>query len=529
MMHMPLAVLCALMLAPAVRALDSEEIEAIQAANQNLAEEIRDLKARIEALPPIVDFDPVARAEDRTENRYGPNAEVRTREGRLRIGGLVQVWFYSIQNDNLRVFDPRPFEGDFPATQPLGQAFFGSNEVNDNDGFALRRAQLRFSIDIHENVSAHVTIDPAREATSLPSFPTNQSDLFFGDGSVAFNPGLVEFLPPVPATVGNLRNPSVQTGSGTANRILQDAFVRYHGVLPHHDVRVGQMRRRLGEEGSRDDEALDFAERAMITQLADQRDLGIQVHGTWWDDRLEYWLGAYDGAGTAFQQRSNRGDDNDEFDLAATVLLRPLWLDETWGSIEVGYSYLYGWGGESGGRLGGTDGLDRNKTRRQHQYAWGLYKPGGPLRGWWIRGEWGAYRDRFAPLDINGSQQFPAPIELQGWYVSTGYRLSDSRWGDSLRNGGTISKHVLEPMEFTFRYDVMDNLLNPDIINPFRGTDVFKTQAYTAGINYYIKGNKAKLQLNYHWVDEDTDGGRDIRQMREVRNDSVVLSLQVAW
>lgn len=195
----------------------------------------------------------------------------------------------------------------------------------------------------------------------------------------------------------------------------------------------------------------------------------------------------------------------------------------------MGYSYLYGWGGESGGRLGGTDGLDRNKTRRQHQYAWGLYKPGGPLRGWWIRGEWGAYRDRFAPLDINGSQQFPAPIELQGWYVSTGYRLSDSRWGDSLRNGGTISKHVLEPMEFTFRYDVMDNLLNPDIINPFRGTDVFKTQAYTAGINYYIKGNKAKLQLNYHWVDEDTDGGRDIRQMREVRNDSVVLSLQVAW
>ena len=33
-----------------------------------------------------------------------------------------------------------------------------------------------------------------------------------------------------------------------------------------------------------------------------------------------------------------------------------------------------------------------------------------------------------------------------------------------------------------------------------------KTQAYTAGVNYYIKGYDAKIQANYIWVDEPSDG-----------------------
>jgi len=201
-------------------------------------------------------------------------------------------------------------------------AGFGSNEVNDNDSFRVRRAQLRFTMDIHENVTAYVMFDPAREATSFRDPFNNQSDTVSGDGSAAFNSGLTKIpfsFGGDPQAVGNLRNAAVRDGSGNANRLLQDAYINYHGILPHHDVTVGQFKRRLGEEGTRDSSKLDFIERSMITQLANMRDLGAQVHGTWWDDRLQYWLGTFGGSGTAFQQRQNRSDDNDEKDIVATV------------------------------------------------------------------------------------------------------------------------------------------------------------------------------------------------------------------
>src|SRR6185436_12982927 len=110
--------------------------------------------------------------------------------------------------------------------------------------------------------------------------------------------------------VTNLDASAVQTGAGTTNRIFQDGYINYHGVIPHHDVQIGQFKPQLGEEGIRSSGELDFVERSMLGQLGDKRDLGIHVHGTWWDERFQYWLGAFDGAGNFqgsggdFQNRS---------------------------------------------------------------------------------------------------------------------------------------------------------------------------------------------------------------------------------
>src|SRR5689334_21037011 len=40
---------------------------------------------------------------DLLNNKYGPNAEVSTRAGKLQIGGLIQVWFQSIANDHVGI------------------------------------------------------------------------------------------------------------------------------------------------------------------------------------------------------------------------------------------------------------------------------------------------------------------------------------------------------------------------------------------------------------------------------------------
>jgi hypothetical protein len=115
----------------------------------------------------------------------------------------------------------------------------------------------------------------------------------------------------------------------------------------------------------------------------------------------------------------------------------------------------------------------------------------------------------------------PATFDIQGWYVSTGYKLADSIWADK------VSKWV-KPMEFTFRYETMRNLFFPDLTYGGRRMDIFSTTVYTAGINYYIKGHNAKLQINYNWVREE-DPAKALRPVREVNNDNLVVNFQVAW
>jgi hypothetical protein len=512
-----------------------------QAEYEKLKSEVENLRQKLATSAPVGSGSAVDRV---LENKYGPNAGVTTRQGRLTIGGLLQVWFYTIQNDNRSWVDADQVNGG-------PNAGFGSNEVSDNDSFRVRRSQLRFTMDIHENVTAVVMINPAAEADSFPTFGSNQGN---GAGGVVYvNSGVVSnddangFSS---VAIGNVRNTAVRTGSGSSNRMLEDAYINYHGILPHHDVTVGQFLARAGEEGVRDDSRLDFVERAMITQVAYNRDLGMQVHGTWFDDRLQYWLGIFDGAGTAFQAHSNRSDTNDDKDWVLAILGRPIWKDETWGSLELGYSIRYGQGGESGSRATGrfarqVDGLNRHTTVHMQQFAWAMYKPGGPVRGWWLRGEWGHYRDRFAPNEVNSvvgdAVTDPPEFSIQGWYLASGYKMSESRWADDLCSGGIFYKSILSPMEFTFRYEAMENLFyqDPTEATPLRRMDIFKTQIYTAGVNYYIKGHNAKLQFNYNWVIEDDDNDSPSgagnfaqgngRQTREVSNNNFVVNFQVAW
>jgi len=509
----------------------------VQAGDSDLRKDLDNLKKELEARGREIEGlkkersaarTPIAAAQATVEGKYGPNAPVTTKAGKLTIGGLVQVWYYSIENDNIGFFGDRP-----------GTASGDSNETKDNDGFAIRRAQLRFTMEIHENIKAVVMIDPARSILGRPNFPSNVG----------------QFASSVETGSSSQAN-SVRRGENhtdAPNRgVLEDAYINYHDVVPHHDFTIGAYKKFLGEEGIRDDAKLDFVERSMIAQTYSGRDTGITVHGAWWDDdRVQYWLGFFNDAGNWFGSsgpQQNRVDDNDQKSFTWRVLVRPVWNLDSWGSLELGASGELSSHGESGTPnalgTGDVDGLGRQRTGATRYYAWVSYKPNGPVIGWWLRGEWGWMRDRNAAdavqvidattgfLGSGNTQSAPSPVSVQGFSFSTGYRISESIWKDS-------APGWLKSFEFAFRYEQFQNILVADLVRPEQRTDVFATDVWTAGINYYIKGDNAKIQLNYVVVDSpDADStvtrnnltpANRPRHFRGVDNNSLVLNFQVGW
>ena len=464
---------------------------------------------------------------ERAMEKYGPDANVTTKFGKLTIGGLLQVWYVQPQRDTRGLFTNN-------ATGTID-----SNSGQDNSTFRIRRSELRFTMEIHENITAVIMIDPAAEAASFPGYPDNQSQ----NGTVfkTVNNVSPEFDAANGPGLGSTNEiANVQSGAGTTPRLLEDAYIQYHGVIPHHDVQIGQFHPAVGEEGIRSSAELDFIERSMIGQINWVYDMGVSVHGKWWNDRFQYWLAAFDGAGNYFGSAGlpqNRADDNSSKDFNYRVLVRPLWEDECYGSLELGFSGIMG----SHGKDGTPDpiatpvaGLNRRSVWASKMDPWLMYKAGGPVKGWWIRGEMLWMKDRMAPdsvMDLSAggaaeafAQDGPRPVSVNGGTVSTGYKIADSIFCDS-------APSWMKPFEIAFRYERFQNVLVSDSgigadAAGATATNVYYTTVATGGLNYYIRKNNAKIQLNGNYVREPSSVHYGFHG---TNNSNIALNFQVAF
>jgi hypothetical protein len=511
-------------------------------AYQALQAELNDIQLMLEASREAGESE--AAAALRAARNDDPAVSTRAPKSKLKVSGLVKQFFYHIDDDESAWVDAQGVQN--ALGNPRSFPGYGHNGVADNDGFATAAALIEFTVDATDNVRAVLSLDAAQTDLSQPGFPTNQGQQAPGEGAVFADAGFSQG--------GHARNSAVRNGGHDPARLLRDAYVEFHGLAPgvgfiaNHAIRVGQQQRRIGFEGWRGEDKLDFAVRSMIGQLASLRDVGVQVHGRWWNHRVQYWVGGFNGAGTAFQRRANRPDDNDEADLVTALLLRPVWQPlergKPFGQLEVGGSYLYGLGGESGGPRpwqNPVPGLNQRNSSRYMLYAWLNYNAGGALRGLWLRGEWARVSDRFAPGELGGNRapgvldathQFLSPnaqrFVADGWYASIGYRFDRGAAASDLGS-------LLKPLELAFRYERLENLFYPDPFVPDTALQIFNTDVATFGMHYRLRGDSLKFGLDYNLVMESDEhngsgfGAGPPRRVREVRNNNLIASFQLAW
>ncbi|HLX63334.1 MAG TPA: porin, partial [Planctomycetota bacterium] len=222
-----LSVLVALFVATTAlhAAVSDAEFDAMKQEMQEMRKKMNGMEQN--AMPVMSDVDHALAAQCLT-NECATSAV-----GKLKIGGLVQVWYYAIERDTQGLF-----------SSP-GNGVVDHNIAVSQNSFAIRRAELNFTMDIHEYVTAYVMGDLARE-----------SDIFRGTFAQlgGGNQGFVKT---------GLDN-KVGAPLGAAPAILQDAVINLHGVIPHHDITVGQMLPYFSQEDFNPNGWLDFVERSWI-------------------------------------------------------------------------------------------------------------------------------------------------------------------------------------------------------------------------------------------------------------------------
>lgn len=217
--------------------------------------------------------------------------------------------------------------------------------------------------------------------------------------------------------------------------LFQDVYVESKRI-PHHRILVGNSRPGVGYEGAGSAFTLPFAARAQISRnFGTARKLGVRVLGNY--SMLDYDLGGY-SSDTNFSSFFPGA----EFD--GWLSFKPL------GKTNGKYGKL---------TLGGGIAAGQRDSRNFSVYS--AYV-GYNYKKFWVKAE-------FANADgSNGASGFTTK-QRQGWYITTGYKIT-------------------KKLEVVARYDEF---------NPDKDIKNNNSREYSAGINYYIKGQALRFLLNY--------------------------------
>lgn len=257
----------------------------------------------------------------------------------------------------------------------------------------------------------------------------------------------------------------------TSGKPLRNSFIAYTALNPYATIRIGQQKPSYSEEFWTSSSVIDTIERALaVTSLSAERDIGVNIFGKLFQDKLGYGLGVFNGTGI------NTTDTNDIKDFAGRLVFSPF-----------------------KGSKGVLDGLRAGGafwTGSQRQTTFDSTSVAGNI-------------NRYAGLLAYTYER----IKLQGEYLS---QTLDKVAGGKKKSDGwyllgvyDLMKKDYPELQLVAKYEKYD----PDTDVSSNNQDIT-----TVGLNYFF--NKAvKIMVNYRIKNETP----------KVSNDQILVQLQLKF
>ncbi len=297
---------------------------------------------------------------------------------------------------------------------------------------------------------------------------------------VSFSGSVVKDLVDFKVMIDPARSNGNDETVAPTSRILQDLTIVYKGPfgLPKDMMfTVGQFKFPFAREGLTSSSKLDFIDRAEGSKaFSDARRAGAMIQGAPLGGALEWWLNVHNTRG----QNSNQ-DNNDEKNYVARLAVNPFQFGgaddvkarrEKMGDLGIGLSYMAG---------AETDAAEEFH-REGVDAEWRKSKLLSDKDGVFLRTEW-----------FLGDSEMTLAKDQRSRYYAAGYRFDDN-W-----------EVVARQEEFNNQAGDLDQTI------------------HTLGLNYFIKGNNAKITFNY--VRMRTGTATDRRTLAA----QYVLQFQVAF
>ncbi len=204
-------------------------------------------------------------------------------------------------------------------------------------------------------------------------------------------------------------DPSLVREDNTTRSIMKDMFVAFDGI-PHHEVKLGQYKIPLTEEGFRSSALIDTIERSYIARTySDVRDVGLMTLGKW--KYLDYQAGIFNGQGP------NKFDTKDQKDVVSRIVLKPFPDNDYLKGLQVGSSGYYRVNTDTFGK--------KKRLGAEAKYEYGLFS---------LKGEYLTAQD--------------AAVPAEGWYAQLGYFFLPRWQGVAKVEGFDPNKRASNDKEF---------------------------------------------------------------------------------
>lgn len=327
---------------------------------------------------------------------------------------------------------------------------------------------------------------------------------FFIDDNGASNDGFLfrRVRPTLEGTWGELIGFRLTPEFAGDSATLVDAYVDLK-FDPRATVRIGKVKGPIGLERLQGGGAITFIERGFPTELAPNRDLGVQLQGAFSDSRVAYTVGVYNGAADGRDTPSTNPDN--EFEVAGRLFFEP-WKGADSALEGLGFGIAGGTGDKRGS---GSAFLPRYRTPGQTQffnYRSSIVADGEHTR-WSPQAYF--YRNAFGLLGeyIRSTQDLRDPVSgtrgafgNEAWQLVASYVLTGEKAGyrgvAAPNQPFTVGGAGWGAFELAARYGRLD--IDQDAFPLFAdpGAVADSAKSWGVGLNWYLTGN-LKLVANY--------------------------------